>query len=123
MFAQTKTFLELFELVLKLKAKYGLKLAVVSNEARELNAYRIRQFKLDGLVDALISSDLVGLRKPDADICRLAPDIAQTPAAPVVDIENTPLVRPDRGRIWDWQHSTSGLQIPMRATGFARIEV
>jgi putative hydrolase of the HAD superfamily len=68
-----------------------LKIIVVSNESRELNAYRIRQFKLDGFVDAFISSCFVRLRKPDADIFKLALDVAQTPARQIVYIENTPL--------------------------------
>jgi phosphoglycolate phosphatase-like HAD superfamily hydrolase len=77
MFAQSKPFTEMIELVRNLKAKYKLKVFVVSNEAREVNAYRIRQFKLDGFVDAFISSCFVHLRKPDADIFRLALDIAR----------------------------------------------
>ena len=44
MFAQSKPFTEMIELVRNLKAKYRLKIIVVSNEAREVNAYRIRQF-------------------------------------------------------------------------------
>ena len=91
MFAQSKPYPEMIELARKLKANYGLKIAVVSNEARELNAYRIRKFKLAGFADAFISSCFVHLRKPDADIFRLALDIAQTPARQVVYIENTPM--------------------------------
>jgi len=72
MFAQSKPYPEMIELVDQLKARHGLKIAVVSNEGRELNAYRIRKFKLDGLVDFFISSCFVHLRKPDADIFRLA---------------------------------------------------
>lgn len=89
MFAQSKPYPEMIELAVQLKAQYGLKIAVVSNEARELNAYRIRTFMLDGLVDVFISSCFVHLRKPDADIFRLALDLAQTPAEQVVYIENT----------------------------------
>jgi putative hydrolase of the HAD superfamily len=91
MFAQSKPFTEVIELVRNLKAKYRLKIIVVSNEAREVNAYRIRQFKLAGFVDAFISSCFVHLRKPDADIFRLALDIAQVPARQVVYIEDTPM--------------------------------
>ena len=91
MFAQSKPFTEMIELVCNLKAKYKLKIFVVSNEAREVNAHRIRQFKLDGFVDAFISSCFVHLRKPDADIFRLALDIAQVPARQIAYIENTPL--------------------------------
>ena len=81
----------MLELARKLKASYGLKIVVVSNEGRELNAYRIRKFKLDGFVDAFISSCFVHIRKPDADIFRLALDIAQAPGEQVIYIENTPL--------------------------------
>jgi putative hydrolase of the HAD superfamily len=91
MFAQSKPYAEMIALVRNLKANYGLKIIVVSNESRELNAYRIRKFKLDGFVDAFISSCFVHLRKPDADIFKLALDIAQTPARRIVYIENTPL--------------------------------
>ena len=91
MFAQSKPYPKMIELVRRLKTKYGLKIVVVSNEARELNAYRIRKFDLDGFVDSFISSCFVHLRKPDADIFRLALDIAQAKAPQVVYIENTPM--------------------------------
>jgi len=91
MFAQSKPYPEMIELFAQLKVRYGLKMAVVSNEARELNAYRIHKFKLDGFVDAFISSCFVHIRKPDEDIFRLALDIAQAPAGQVLYIENTPM--------------------------------
>ena len=91
MFAQSKPYPEMIELVAGLKVRHGLKIAVVSNEGRELNAYRIRKFKLDGLVDSFISSCFVHVRKPDADLFRLALDIVQAPPRQVVYIENTPL--------------------------------
>jgi putative hydrolase of the HAD superfamily len=91
MFAQSKPFPEMIELMAQLKVRHGLKVAVVSNEGRELNAYRIRRFKLDKFVDFFISSCFVHVRKPDADIFRLALDIAQAPARQVVYVENTPM--------------------------------
>jgi FMN phosphatase YigB (HAD superfamily) len=42
-------------------------------------------------VDSFISSCFVHVRKPDADIFRLALDVAQAPAQQVVYIENTPM--------------------------------
>lgn len=89
MFAQSQPHPEMLELVVHLKARHGLKIIVVSNEARELNTYRIRKFKLDRFVDAFISSCFVHIRKPDANIFRLALDISQTPARQIVYIENT----------------------------------
>jgi putative hydrolase of the HAD superfamily len=91
MFAQSKPYSEMIELIRRLKVRHGLKIVVVSNESRELNSHRIRKFKLDGFVDSFVSSCFVHLRKPDADIFRLALDIAQTPARQVVYIENTPM--------------------------------
>jgi HAD superfamily hydrolase (TIGR01509 family) len=91
MFAQSKPYPEMIELAAQLKVRHGLKIAVVSNEARELNSHRIRKFNLDGFVDFFISSWFVHLRKPDADIFRVALDIAQVPANQVVYIENTPM--------------------------------
>ncbi len=91
MFAQSTPYPEMIELIAQLKVRYGLKIAVVSNEARELNAHRISKFKLAAFVDFFISSCFVHIRKPDADIFRLALDIAQVPAQQVVYIENTPM--------------------------------
>ena len=91
MFAQSKPYAGMIDLVRKLKIRHGLKIAVVSNEARELNEHRIRKFKLGEFVDFFISSCFVHVRKPDADIFRLALDIAQVPARQVVYIENTPM--------------------------------
>jgi len=81
----------MIELVAQLKIRYGLKIAAVSNEARELNSHRIRKFKLNRLFDFFISSCFVHLRKPDADIFRLALDVAQASSRQVVYIENTPM--------------------------------
>jgi len=91
MCAQSKPCPEMIELIRRLKARHGLKIAAVSNEARELNAYRIREFNLVEFVDFFISSCYVHLRKPDKDFYRLALDIAQTPVREIVYIENTPM--------------------------------
>jgi putative hydrolase of the HAD superfamily len=91
MFAQSVEDLEMIQLIRTLKAKYGLKTIVVSNEVRELNAYRIQKFNLDGFVDAFVSSCFVGIRKPDPDIFRLALDVAHVPLEQIVYIENTPV--------------------------------
>lgn len=91
MFAQSTPYPEMIALARKLRAEYGLRIVVVSNEGRELNSHRIRKFKLNGFVDAFVSSCFVHMRKPDTDIFRLALDIAQAPAREVVYIENTPM--------------------------------
>jgi putative hydrolase of the HAD superfamily len=60
----------------ELKAKHKLNVIAVNNEGRELNEFRIRQFRLHELFDAFASSCYVKFRKPDADIFRLACDMA-----------------------------------------------
>jgi len=71
--------------------KYHLKIAVINNEARELNEYRIKKFQLNQFVDFFISSCFVHLRKPDAGIFRLALDIAQVSPENVLYIDDTPM--------------------------------
>jgi putative hydrolase of the HAD superfamily len=91
MFAQSKPYPKMITLAAQLKVRHGLKIAVVSNEGRELNEYRIRKFRLNRFVNAFISSCFVHVRKPDADLFRLALDVAQAPVREVVYIENTPM--------------------------------
>lgn len=76
------------ELVKGLKAKYGLKVATVSNEGLELTRYRIKKFNLGSYVDFFISSCFVHYRKPDADLYRLALDCAQVLPEQVVYIDD-----------------------------------
>ena len=71
--------------------QHELRIATVNNEARELNSHRIQTFKLEEFVDFFVSSCFVHFRKPDADIFRLALDIAQVPAEQVVYIDDQPL--------------------------------
>jgi putative hydrolase of the HAD superfamily len=89
MFSQSKPYPTMLELVAQLKTQHSLKVVVISNESREVNAYRIRTFGLDRLVDTFISSCFVGMRKPDIQIFRLALDLAQTTPERAVFIDNT----------------------------------
>lgn len=88
MFAQSGPHAGMLSLIARLKARYGLRIVVVSNEGRELNAYRIRKFKLAAFVDAFVSSCFVHVLKPDPDIFRLALDIAQVEARCVLYIDD-----------------------------------
>jgi putative hydrolase of the HAD superfamily len=91
MFAQSKPYPKMIELVRQLKTRYGLKIVVVSNEGRELNEYRVHKFKLDGFVDFFIASCFISLRKPDADIFRVALETVRVSANQIIYIENTPM--------------------------------
>jgi putative hydrolase of the HAD superfamily len=89
MFALSESDSEMIGLISRLKTKYGLKIVAVNNESREINAHRFQKFRLDEFIDFSISSCYVGLRKPDADIFRMALDIAQVTSEQVVYIDNT----------------------------------
>ena len=88
MYAQSQPFPEMIELMRGLKAKYGLEIAAVSNEGRELTVYRVQQFKLGTFIDFFVSSCFVHYRKPDEDIYRIALDIAQVRPEQVVYIDD-----------------------------------
>ncbi len=77
MLEQSKPLPGMIDLVRQLKGAHNLKVAVISNEGRELTIHRIRTFALATFVDFFISSCFVHFRKPDPDIYRVALDVAQ----------------------------------------------
>ncbi len=77
MFSQSQPYHDTINFFKELKKQHQLKIIAVSNEGRELNTYRIQTFKLNELFDAFVSSSFVHMRKPDADIFRMAIDISQ----------------------------------------------
>ncbi|HEY0297853.1 MAG TPA: HAD family phosphatase [Arachidicoccus sp.] len=88
MFNSSSAYPDMIELLKSLKQKYGFHIAVVSNEGRELNDHRIKHFGLNEFVDFFISSSFVHLRKPDADIFKLALDIAQVDPEEVLFLDD-----------------------------------
>ncbi|MBN8877209.1 MAG: HAD family phosphatase [Chitinophagaceae bacterium] len=77
MYGQTQPYTDSIEFFKQLKQRHGLKVIAVNNEGRELNDYRIHQFRLYELFDAYASSCYVKFRKPDIDIFRIACDIGR----------------------------------------------
>jgi putative hydrolase of the HAD superfamily len=88
MFAQSQPYRNAIDLMQALKTRYGLKVAAVSNEGRELTTYRIQTFHLGALIDFFVSSCFVHFRKPDEDIYRIALDISQVSPESTVYIED-----------------------------------
>lgn len=88
MFEQSQPFPAMLDFVRRLKQAYKLKIAVVSNEGRELTVYRIKKFGLGSFVDFFIVSSFVHFRKPDEDIYRIALDIAQQPPERVAYLDD-----------------------------------
>lgn len=78
MFSLSRPKPQALELAQELSSKYAM--ATVNNESRELNQYRIQQFKLAESFHLFVSSCFVGIRKPDERIYRLALDLTQNAA-------------------------------------------
>jgi putative hydrolase of the HAD superfamily len=77
LFAGSRPFPEMIDLVRRLKAIHKLKIVAVSNEGREVLVHRIEKFRLGEIFDFFCASCFVHFRKPDSDIYRIAADIAQ----------------------------------------------
>src|SRR5512142_1904460 len=88
MYAQSKPYPDMIKLIRGLKTQYGLRVAAVSNEGRELTMYRVQQFELRTFVDFFVSSCFVHYRKPDEDIYRIALDISQSQSGQVIYIDD-----------------------------------
>ena len=71
-----------------LAASEEVELALLNNEARELNDYRIERFELGRYLDVFLSSCYLGLRKPDPRIFDLALDVLQRDAEEVAFIDD-----------------------------------
>jgi putative hydrolase of the HAD superfamily len=89
---QARAYDDMIDLVKKLRVVYGLRVAVVSNEGREIAIDRITRFRLKEFVDFFIVSAFVHFRKPDLDIYRLALDVAQVEPDHVAYIDDRPLL-------------------------------
>jgi putative hydrolase of the HAD superfamily len=91
MLARSQPYPEMLELVRLKKSRHHLKIIAVNNEGREINSYRIAEFKLDRVIDTFVSSCFVHYRKPDLDIYRIALDVSQSLPEQVVYIDDRPL--------------------------------
>ncbi len=91
LFQRSQPMTEMINLIRKLKEHYHLKTIAVSNEGREVNAYRIHTFELQTVIDIFVSSCFVHYRKPDPDIYRIALDISQSAPEEVAYIDDRPL--------------------------------
>jgi putative hydrolase of the HAD superfamily len=72
----------------ELAASEEVELAMLNNEARELNDYRIERFELGRYFDVFLSSCYLGLRKPDPKFFELALDVLQRDAEEVAFIDD-----------------------------------
>jgi putative hydrolase of the HAD superfamily len=87
-FDQSRSLPQMIDLVRDIKARFGLKVAAVNNEGRELSIHRIQTFNLGAFIDCFVSSCFIHLRKPDVDIYRAALDIVQATPEHVLYIDD-----------------------------------
>ncbi len=121
MFAQSKPYSEMLELAAQLKVRHGLKIAVVSNEARELNDLpdsEVQARRVCGCFYFLLLRP-----RPQAGRGYFSACAGHRPGTSATGplYREHPDVRPDRGRFGDSEHSSHGLQVYARKTGFVRI--
>jgi putative hydrolase of the HAD superfamily len=88
MFRQSQAIDDNIAVFKRIAEANGLKVGAINNEGRELAVHRIREFHLTKLIEFFITSSFVHFRKPDADIYRLALDIAQVSPERAVYIED-----------------------------------
>ena len=88
MFQQSGSHPRMIDLIRDIESQHNLKVVAVSNEGRELTVYRSEKFKLGSVIDLFVVSSYVHFRKPDADIFRIALDIAQVPPPNVFYIDD-----------------------------------
>ena len=76
-FAQSRAHPAAIETARAIRDAGEYRMAVLSNESRELNEYRIRTFRLGPIFEDFFSSCYTGRRKPDPAAYRLALSVTQ----------------------------------------------
>lgn len=74
----------------ELTATHHYLMATINNEGRELNSYRIREFRLARNFQVFFSSCFLGMRKPDEGIFRVALEISQREPEECIFIDDRP---------------------------------
>ena len=93
MFAESTELPDMLEWLIGWKRNNPeLKIIAINNEGKELNDYRIKKFKLHRFFDAFISSNEVGMRKPDPRIFRMALGVAQASAEECFYFDDRPML-------------------------------
>lgn len=92
MYAQSKPFTDMLELIQKLKQEHDLQVVVISNEGRDLTDFRIRQFGLKNFVDFFLVSCFLGIRKPNKRVWEMGLDFAQVKPQEAIYIDDRKLL-------------------------------
>lgn len=74
------------------KENQAFHIIAINNEGKELNEHRIQKFGLHECFDAFASSCIVGMRKPDPEIFKLAMGLAQTEPQNCYYFDDRPMI-------------------------------
>ena len=88
MYAQSQALAESLEFVRGIARSRQYLMAVINNEAAEINAYRIQKFGLRDIFAAFFSSCYVGMRKPDVGIYQMALRVMQRGADECIFVDD-----------------------------------
>ena len=91
MFSLSRPKTDVLEIARSLSKSGKYLMCTLNNESKEMNLYRLEKFHLREMFSLFVSSCFVGLRKPEADIYRLALDIAQKLPEECCFIDDRPL--------------------------------
>lgn len=91
MFEQSQPFPESLDFLAQLARGRRCSMAALNNESREINEYRINQFRLRDYFESFFSSCYLGLRKPDPEIYRRVLAITQRKPESCVMIDDRDL--------------------------------
>ena len=90
MLAQSRAHPKAIEAARDLHESGKFRMAVLNNESRELNEYRIRTFGLDSIFEDFFSSCYTGRRKPDPAAYQLALSVTQYDPADTLFLDDRP---------------------------------
>jgi putative hydrolase of the HAD superfamily len=88
MYAQSQELPESLEFVRSMARSRQSLMAVINNEATEINAYRIQKFGLRDIFSAFFSSCYVRMRKPDVGIYQMASRVMQRGADECIFVDD-----------------------------------
>ncbi len=87
-FNQSQLLPGMIDFLIDFKKEYGIRIATVSNEGRDLAEYRIRTFHLARLIDDFFVSCFVHYQKPNPRIYEIALDVTQARKDSLVYIDD-----------------------------------
>jgi putative hydrolase of the HAD superfamily len=91
LFAQSQPYPEALQFLSEIAATRKYIMAALNNESKEINEYRIRQFKLRDYFEVFFSSCYLGVRKPDVKIYKVVLEITQREPSKCVMIDDREL--------------------------------